>query len=134
MWWGWFCSVQSMYAVLCGISTYPGSSISLQVSKFAADVGNRWVRVASILTRPSAFGPHDECMFPPTSDGIKPSFAHQLQAEHFHSHPILKPAILLREKLILFLALHSLCTPKLFPRSAERGVGGDSTVELTLNA
>lgn len=77
----------------------------------------------------------------PTSDSVKPSFAHQLQAEHFHCHPILKPAILLREKLILFLALHSLCTPKLFPRSAEWGRGGGggggggcSTVELTPNA
>lgn len=36
---GLVCSVQSMYAVLCGISTYSRSSISLQVSEFAADVG-----------------------------------------------------------------------------------------------
>lgn len=64
------------------------------------------------------------------------SFPRQLQSERFLPHPILNPPNLLREKLILFLALHSLCAPKLsqtpvcFPSSVEWGWG--ITVELTL--
>lgn len=42
------------------------------------------------------------------------SFLRQLQSERFLRHPFLNPSNLLREKLILFLALHSLCAPKLF--------------------
>lgn len=54
----------------------------------------------------------------------------------FPPPPLANPPNLLRKKLILFLALHSLCAPKLsqtpvcFPSSVEWGWG--STVELTL--
>lgn len=46
------------------------------------------------------------------------SFPQQLQSERFLPHSILNPPNLLREKLILFLALHSLCAPKLSPQFA----------------
>lgn len=64
-------------------------------------------------------------------------FPWQLQSEHFLPHWIPNPTNLLRQKLILFLALHSLCAPKLsqtpvcFPSSVEWGWG--ITVQLTLD-
>lgn len=65
------------------------------------------------------------------------SFPRQLQSERFLYHPILNQPNLLRGKLILFLALHSLCAPKLsqtplcFPSSVEWGWG--ITLELTVD-
>lgn len=98
------------------------------------------------VTGYSVLGSQDGCTFflrhsSLTSVGIKliTSFPRQLQSERFlpHSIPTTNPPNLLREKLILFLALHSLCatklsqTPVCFPSSVEWGWG--ITVELTLD-
>lgn len=80
---GLVCGVQSMYAVLCGINRYSGSSLNLQVSNFAAELWNNCFRVPRSLKDLLYSNPLVNVNSSPTSDAVKRSFAQQLQAEHF---------------------------------------------------